>query len=369
MKLLSMKSRLKVALAGVIIAVGTLVLQTGASIGSIALAQDPDPQPTGSIQRIIPSLEFVNVGTGGSILLSVSVVGRQDVQDQNLAKDPNISWSASGGKLEVHYDTTRATYLVPRGPGTYTVTASAGSQCVGNATDCNATFTLRARFIGPYHIIAPRMNPPGEIPTALIDAEGNQYNVFTPAEGGTFKGGNYRIVASHGDVPSGELIGVRMFENGPASNAGMSHQHHTLSGNQYKISIIDAEGIPIVYYTLNRTVEVCIPVPEELRSNLSSIVMVTKNSNGTLTAMLSSVRISPSLIICGNTSTLPATIAVGVPGTPPPLIEPEPRPTENLPATGGAAPKYQGIIAWVFLVGVALIATGTFATRYRHPRH
>ena len=153
--------------------------------------------------------------------------------------------------------------------------------------------------------------------------------------------------------------GVRMFQNGPASNAGMSHHTYTLSGNQYDISIVNAEVRPITSYALKYDVEVCIPIPDELHSNLWGIVMVNKNNDGTLTEISSSVIISPSLIICGYTNTLPVTVAVGVPGTPP----------EMLPATGGAVPVSQGIIAWALLVGVALIATGTFATVYRSRRH
>ena len=130
-----------------------------------------------------------------------------------------------------------------------------------------------------------------------------------------------------------------MSEDGSASNAGMSHHRYTLSGNQYRISVIDAERAPILSYNLNRTVAVCIPVPEELRANISSLEMLSKNSNGTLTVMSSSLRISPSLILCGNTSTLPATVAVGMRGTPPPLLEPDPEPAEMLPATGGATPS------------------------------
>ena len=147
---------------------------------------------------------------------------------------------------------------------------------------------------------------------------------------------------------------------------------YTLRGNQYRISIVDAEGLLIASYALNSAVEVCMPVSDELSSNLSSIVMVAKNNDGTLTPpMGSSVRIyppiTPSFIICGYTSTLPATIAVGIPGTPPPSLEPEP--AEVLPATGGAVPMSQWIIAWALLVGIALIATGTFATTYRRRHH
>ena len=374
MKLCSMKSRLKLALrvsiAGVIIVVGILALQPSASSGGIALAQNPDPQPTGSIQEITASTPNLTLTGGDTVVLSINVIGRQDIEDQRLADDVEFDWSASGGRLSGGIDGTSVSYTAPSYPGIYTVTASPSSGCIGTGLACTATFRITVRrpgeATGPD---APPRNPDGEIPSILSDSEGGQYQVFTPEEGGTFTGENFSISAVMGIVPNGEIVGLRMAEDGSASNAGMSHHRYTLSGNQYRISVIDAEGVPISSYNLNSTVAVCIPVPEELRTNISSLEMVNKNSNGTLTVMSSSLRIIPSLVICGNTSTLPATIAVGTRGTPPPLLEPDPEPAEMLPATGGAGPMSQGIIAWAFLVGVALIATGTFATTYRRRRH
>ena len=325
-------------------------------VGGAASAQSSEDARV--IQAIKPIASVLNFGIGfdDRVQLSITVIGPDGNEDQSQASTADFIWSASDGELEVHYDTTRATYSVPQILGTHTVTASAGSSCIGEATDCTATFTIRVLRADP----PPSCfwwNPPA-VPTAFIDAEGHQYEVFTPRDGGRIDGSDFRLVATCGDVPKGEYIGVRMFQNGPASNAGISHHIYTLSGNQYKIFIVDAEVRPITSYTLNYDVELCIPVPDELRSKLSDIVMVTKNNDGTLMVMSSSVRISPSLIICGYTSTLPATVAVGIPGTPP----------EKLPATGGAVPMPQGSIGWAFLVGIALIATGTFATTYRR-RH
>ena len=369
----SMKSRLRlalgIALAGATI-VGTLTLHPVGSFDDNVLAQNPDSSPTGWIQEINATPPFLTVATGGTVQLSINLIARQDFEGQNPGKDGGINWSVTGGKLEVHYGTTRATYFVPSEPGTYTVTASAGAECIGNTADCNATFTVRARSIGPLHIIAPRMNPPGEIPTVLTDAEGNQYTVFTPAEGGMFKGkgADFRVVASHGDVPSGEFIGVRMLENGPALNVGLSHHLYTLRGNQYTISIIDAEGAQISSYKLNGNVQICIPVPEKLRTNLSNLGLLNNNRDGTLTVMSSSLRISPSLIMCGNTSRLPATVAVGIPGSPLPLSTAASEPAPGLPVTGGNAPTSSSIFGWVLLAGIALVAFTTIAIAMRSVR-
>lgn len=327
-------------------------------VGSAASAQSSED--SGVIQAIKPFPLGAVVDRGDEVHLSVIVIDRDGNEDQSLASTVDIVWSASGGDLKVHDETTRATYVAPWAFGTYTVTASAGSECIGKATDCNATFTIRVRRLGrpPPHV--PAENPTGEIPPALEDTEGNRYAVFTPEEGGTFNGGEFRVSALRGSVLDGEYIGIRMFENGPASNPGVSHHHYILSGNQYRTSVIDAKGAPISSYNFNRTVTVCIQVPDKPRTNISNLEMVTKNNDGILTPMWSLLQITSSgFVICGYTNTLPVTVAVGVPGTLP----------EMLPATGGAVPVSQGIIAWALLVGVALIATGTFATVYRRRRH
>lgn len=326
-------------------------------------------QDAGMIREIKPSPSVLNVGKGfyERVGLSITVIGPDGNEDQSLASTTDIIWSAPDGELEVHYDTTRATYTLPQILGTHTVTASVESGCIGEPTDCTATFTIRVMRADP---------PPSCIwwnhpatPTALIDAEGTEYEVFTPRDGGRIDGIDFRVVAECGDVPMGEFIGVRMFQNGAASDDGMSHHAYALSGNQYKISIVDAEVRLIASYALYRDVEVCIPVPDELRSKLSGIVMVTKNDDRILTLMSSSVRISPSLIICGWTRTLPVTVAAGIPGTRPPLFEPEHEPPEKLPVTGGAAPPSTTAVIGALIFGIALIGAGGFMTAYRRRRY
>ena len=208
-------------------------------------------------------------------------------------------------------------------------------------------------------------NPIGEIPSVLADAEGAQYEVFTPEEGGTFAGMDFSVTAAPGVIPSGEFVGVRMTDTGDASNAGMSHHRYTLSGNQYTISIIDSVGSPISAYALNATVTVCIPLPVELRSQISDVNMLSKNSDGTLTAFSSSARVGTSLSICGRTSALPTTVAAGVPGRPPLLPEPTPEPEPVLPVTGGTPPLSLSVIVWALLAGTALFAIGATAVTRR----
>ena len=79
-------------------------------------------------------------------------------------------------------------------------------------------------------------------PGILSDSEGNQYEVFTPEEGGTFTGEGYSLKVDAGAVPNGEFLGIRMSDEGAASNLGMTHQRYTLGGNMYAISAVDSSG-------------------------------------------------------------------------------------------------------------------------------
>ena len=345
---------LRSLLAWISVAAGLVLLVWG--VGGAAYAQSSED--AGLIQEIKPQFRAVTVSTGDKVYLSLIVIGQRGTQDRGLASGADIRWTATDGIISPSIEgNTEVIYTSPEEVGLYAVTATAVSNCEGICT-ATISVTVRARQSGPY--IGP---PP--LPRILRDPEGNTYEVFTPEDGGTFPGDGFWISAESGVVQNGELIGVRMFENGPASNAGMSHHTYTLSGNQYRVSVIDAEGAPISSYSLNGTVTVCIPLPDELRTNVTDLAVVAKNHDGTLTPTGSVLQLrSSGAFICGSRSTLPATVAIGILGTPP-----EPEPTEMLPATGGAVPVSQGIIAWALLVGVALIATGTFASTYRRRRH
>jgi len=128
MRLCSVKSRFKLALGGAlvgaIIVVGTVVPQPNASLGGIALAQNPDPQPTGSIQEITASTPNLMLTVGDTVVLSINVIGRQDIEGQRLGDDIKFDWSASGGQLSDGADGTSASYTAQSDPGIYSVTVS-----------------------------------------------------------------------------------------------------------------------------------------------------------------------------------------------------------------------------------------------------
>ena len=350
------------AIAAFVAVLSTLVLATATdfSVASV-VAQEP----TGLIKTITPSSRNLTVNTGDTVSLSINVVGLQDVRDQSLGSDVTFNWSATGGDLPPNREgNTSVRYTAPDSPGNYVVTVSAGSNCRGT---CSASFDIRVQRRGSVDGVGgTATNPPGDIPTVLSDGDGNQYEVFTPEEGGTFTGEGFWITASTGIVPNAEYIGVRMFENGSASNAGMSGHRYTLGGIKYTVAAIDSERNSVASYLLNATVEICIPVPSEMRANISNVEMIATSDDGSqITVLSSSVRVVPSLSVCGNTSTLPVNVAAGIPGSPPPMPEPTPDPEPALPATGGAGPESNVVLIWALLMGVALIATGIFAVSRR----
>ena len=195
---------------------------------------------------------------------------------------------------------------------------------------CSATVTIRVRRPAAAPAPAdPPENPPGEIPAILTDGDGNQYEVFTPEGGGTFTGEGFSLSAGAGAIPNLEYIGIRVSDEGSASNAGMTHQRYTLGGNMYKVSAVDASSAAISSYELSSAAKVCLPLPDELRTNIADLAIVAINADGSLTILSTSVRIgSAGADVCGNISGIPASVAVGSEGAPAaiPTATPEPTP-------------------------------------------
>ena len=347
-----------------VIVVALVTLLAVATSFAVETVRAQDPEPTGYIKEITPSVSSLSVNQGETVTLSVNVIGVQDIPDQSLGSDVVFSWSATGGELPANREgNTSVRYRAPDSPGRYTVSVSAGSNCRGT---CSTSFTITVRRPGEIgEGPGTPVNPPGPIPTVLDDSDGNQYEVFTPEAGGTFSGEGFSINAEPGVVPNAEFIGVRMYENGPASNAGMSGHRFTLSGTKYTVAVIDSARAAASSYRFNNVATICVPVPNSLLGNIADVQLVGVSDDGvSLTAMSSTVRVVPSLIVCGYTSTIPVNVAAAIPGTPPALPdEPEVEPAPVLPATGGAAPSSPFALAWAFLVGIALIAAGTFCLR------
>ena len=318
----------------------------------------------GQISRIEPGIRGITVSGGDTVTLSVDIYGLQDAKDNGIGG--NFTWDENGD--EIDDETGRElSYTASSSPGTYTVTASlTGADCqpeveADRATACSAEFDVTVRrpsADGPEQ--DDPVNPPGPIPGILADSDGNQYEVFTPVEGGTFTGEGYSLNVAPGAVPNGEFLGIRMSDEGAASNLGMTHQRYTLGGNMYAISAVDSSQAAISSYVLDDPALACVPLPDELRSNISDLALVAINGDGSLTILAAQVRISSAgNMVCGALSNLPASVAVGSSGAPAAIPTPTPEPTAVPPPTGGTAPASSMVVLWSMLLGIAVFALGS----------
>ena len=109
-------------------------------------------------------------------------------------------------------------------------------------------------------------------------------------------------MAEPGAVPNGEFIGVRVSDDGAASNMGMTHQRYTLGGNMYGVHVVDSAGAAISDYRLEDAAQVCVPLPDMFRARISDLALVTINSDDTLTILSANVRLGNggSASVCGN---------------------------------------------------------------------
>ena len=328
--------------------------------------QEPKLLPTSDarILRIEPTISSVTVSPGDEVRLAVDIYGAQDILDNSLGDGIAFDWGDGDAGGDFDGEGRDVAFTAPERPGTFTVTVAAPSEsCRAPLTDevrCAATFEIKVRRSSAAVEPTPApSNPAGAIPTILTDPDGNQYEVFTPEGGGTFTGDDSSLSAGPGVVPNGEIVGLRISEGGSASNAGKTYQRYSLGGNWYEISAVDASNTSVSSYGLSDAVEVCIPLPDALRSNISSLALVVINADDSLTILSSIVRISSSgTNVCGSLSSVPAKLAVGTSGSPAALPTAVPETDESdLPDTGGAAPSNDGMI-WALILGLAIVVFG-----------
>ena len=228
-------------------------------------------------------------------------------------------------------DDREVIYTTPREPGIYTLKAFVDRMVCGDDDGlddgCFAEIEITVRrAAAPPSPTAIPVNPAGEIPSVIVDDDGNQYEVFTPEDGGRFEGEGVSVVsvvAEPGAVPNGEIIGVRADTDGEASNIGRTQDRVTLSGSYYGIYAVDASGQALNGYLLDDPINVCLPVPSRFTSNISQLAMVSERPDSTFATLSSSVRLSTSgVLICGALSEVSARLAVGNLGSPSALPSP-----------------------------------------------
>ena len=325
------------------------------------------------IKRIESTIKSVTVSGGDRVKLSVDIYGAQDIKSNGLADGIGFLWSDGDAGGTITGNGREVTYSAPDQPGTYTISvATPFSACRAPATAevrCEATFEIMVRRASaPVEPKPEPRNPAGEIPAILTDSDGNQYEVFTPEGGGTFTGDTSNLTAGPGVVPNGEIVGLRIAEGDAASNEGKTYQRYRLGGNWYEVSAVDASNNTVSSYGLIDAVEVCVPFPDALRSDISGLALVVINADDSLTILASNVRITSSgTNVCGNLSSVPATVAVGTAGSPAPLptAVPETDDASDLPDTGGVAPSSPMVVFWILIVGLFGIVVGGAMRRAR----
>ena len=350
--------------------VPTEACATTTSFSAFLLGANAIPTPTPTQEtinprwmasRIEPMITGVTLSAGDDVKLGVNIYGVQNEQDQTLATYHEFVWKEDDSTLDGE-KSSELMYTAPSSPGSYKVIASLSARyCSGNKVACSAEFAITVRRSSPSQAPSPTpANPAGQVPSVLADSEGNQCAVFTPEEGGTFDGVDYSVSAPPAAVPNGEVIGVCMAETGPASNLGATHQRYTLNGKLYEIAVVDVNGETVSSYRLNTPATACIPLPAELKGDISNVAVLATNPDDSLTVLASTVSIDTSVTsICGKLSTLPATLAAGRQGAPAAIPAPTPEPTPLSPDTGATSPSAVAIL-WLVLLGTAIVTIGFF---------
>ena len=316
------------------------------------------------ISRIEASISSVTLSAGDVVGLSFDIYGRQKILDNALGEGHAFVWDdgGAGGSFRSTKRPNEIIYTAPASPGTHvvTVTPPSGACLTGEDADetadrCTAKFVITVRRSSAVLEERPAPeNPIGEIPSVLVDAEGRQYEVFTPKGGGSFNGEAVTISAEPGAVSDLEIVGVRVDVADEASNVGMSHHRYSLAGMWHEVRAVDADGSPVSSYLLQSPAEICLPLPPILRWNISDVALVSADGVGSLTVHSSRVRITPSgTMVCGGVSELPATLAVGRLGSPADLPTPTPEIEPEEPDTGGSAPS-GGLLMLLVLVGMGV---------------
>ena len=315
------------------------------------------------ITSIEGAFSEVVVSPNDRVLLSVSVYGPQNVKDNSLADNVVLDWEAVGdGSVPADAPGNRSIlYTAPSTPGTYRVKVEVPSgDCSGNACDTSFTITV-VRSSPPREPTPEPRNPDYDIPAAITDGSGNQCAVMTPEDGGRFEGDDYSIAVPSSAVHNDEIIGVCMDNIGAANETAIANQNYTLVGSLYEVSAVDASGAALTSYRLNRSAEICLPLPSEQMVNFTEQGMVAISQNGSVVNLATVVRFgASSLEICGNLSTLPVSVAVGSLSAqgqlPSPTVTAEP----EAPNTGAAAPSSTGALVWLLLLGIATFALAAF---------
>ena len=345
---------------------------------------------TSRILRIEPAVTSVRLWPDELVLLSTNAYGVQDRKDNTLADHVGSDKVRFEWDEPVHrnrftestiYDIRRnaqpddreVLYQAPGSPGRYRVSANIphtdgcrgpkGEETAEEAkARCTAEFEIVVRLQRDVDTPTEEpANPPGPIPTSIFVETRDNCPVFTPEEGGALEMSRYSVSTQPGAVQNGAYIAICLKNSGIATNAGLTHQRYTLQGDKYDMTVFDSNGNRLSEYQMNTFVEVCLPLPQHLRHQISDVELAIINKNRSQTLLSSTIAFAGErLRVCGRVSTLPATVAVGVEGAPDVLLSPTPEPEE--PDTGGSAPNDLATLV-LMILGLAVVTVGALTLR------
>ena len=203
-------------------------------------------------------------------------------------------------------------------------------------------------------------NPSGQIPTTLSDDSGIEYEVATPEQGGNFQVKDCdtcpTVTVPVGAVPDRAVIGIRATTQVTTAWEPSATNQLVIAGEHTLVTAVNHLGEPLARYTLNKPMQVCVPLPAAFRSRLDTVALFEFADEPTDNRLLASnvYTSDGKLTICGATNKLPTTIAPARLGA----LEPEmsmPNIQDDLPETGGDAPN--SLVALVaVMIGIVLIA-------------
>ena len=249
------------------------------------------------------------------------------------------------------------------------------TECNAKHGTCSAEFNIRVRrprSIDTTVDISEPVNPTGQIPIVIPGADGTQHAVFTPVEGGSVKSGSCTFEAPSGAINDNEFIGIAVqTTDDPTQLTPVDDPRFVTHDSQCNLSAVDNAGTNIADYRLRVAGDVCIPLPDEYRSNAFDIRLLSVD-NGQTQILATRVIINDPgipLKLCGKLSTLPNTVAAALPANLAAKI-PTPAPdTGNdeitIPDTGPSA--IPPMATWFILVlGIALLV---FVTTVKLKNH
>ena len=321
--------------------------------------------------HIQPNVTSITLSPSDTVRLSTNIFGQQDILDKSLAENLTFEWDLDGTTIDG--DGHEIEFTAPESPGRYTVTATLpDTECNAKHGSCSAEFNIRVRrprSVDPAVDVSEPVNPAGQIPIVIPGADGTQHAVFTPVEGGSVKSGSCTFEAPSGAINDNEFIGIAVqTTDDPTQLIPVDDPRFVTQDSQCNLSAIDNAGT-IADYRLRVPGDVCIPVPDEYRSNAFDIRLLSIDNDQTQILATRVIINDPEipLKLCGKLSTLPNTVFAALPANLAPKI-----PTPEIvgdevttPDTGPSA--IPPMATWFILVlGIALLV---FVTTVKLKNH